>query len=297
MIQEKAKISVVTAFYHGNQYMEDYWDCLGAASAAADCPIEVVLINDSPEVSVCLSEKPMKNLKVRVIEHSKNCGIHQSRIHGIEEAEGAYLLILDQDDRISENYFKSQMEKIGDADVIVANGYDEYASRKGLLYQNHFSGMLALDEKMHLKVRNLIISPGQCLIRKEAVPAAWKKYVLKENGVDDAFLWFLMFDQNKKFVYNEEVLFTHCYTGTNISSTVEKMLHPHEELVACMLQMEGYPKKKARIYAKTVPYKFAIKGGKAALFRESIKHPDLFLTNLFYKLIFRGITANRENLQ
>lgn len=297
MKHKKTKISVITAFYNGNKYMMDYWACIGQACEASDCEIEVVLVNDSPGVEILLNESQYENLNVKVIANAENVGIHQSRIHGLEKAEGEFVLILDQDDRIEKHFFVSQLNAIGNADVSVANGYDEFSFRKGLLYKKRFSGELAIKERMHLRVRNMIISPGQCLIRKSAIPQEWKEYVLKCNGVDDALLWFLMFEKKNKFVYNHEVLFTHCYTGENISGTIDKMWSPHDELIACMKQMKNYSKKKARIYEKTVYYKFAIKKGKQALLIESLKHPGLFLDNFVYKMCFRGITANRENLQ
>ena len=297
MKQEKVKISVITAFYNGNKYMKDYWSCLGQACEVSDCEIEVLLVNDSPGVEILLNEKQYKNLNVKVISNATNMGIHQSRIYGLEEAQGEFVLILDQDDRIEKDFFDCQLDAIKDADVSVANGYDEFSFRKGHLYENRFSGELAIRERMHLRVRNMIISPGQCLIRKSAIPQEWKECVLKNNGVDDALLWFLMFEKKKKFVYNHTVLFTHCYTGENISGTIEKMLAPHDELIECMLRLKNYSKKKAQLYRKTVHYKFAIKKGKRALLTESVKHPVLFFDNLMYKLCFRGITANRENLQ
>lgn len=297
MNKEKVKISVITAFYNGNKYMEDYWACIGQVCSVTDCGIEVLLVNDSPGVEILMSPPPCDNLSVRVLTNSVNVGIHQSRIYGLEEAQGEFVLILDQDDRIEKNFFTSQLTAIKNADVSVANGYDEFSFRKGLLYENRFSGELAIQERMHLRVRNMIISPGQCLIRKSAIPQEWKEYVLKNNGVDDALLWFLMFEKKNKFVYNHEALFTHCYTGENISGTIEKMRAPHDELVDCMLEMKNYSKKKAQLYQKTVHYKFAIKRGKRVLLTESAKHPVLFFDNLMYKLCFRGITANRENLQ
>lgn len=291
------KVSVITAFYNGNKYMEDYWSCIGQVCEASNCEIEVLLVNDSPGIEILLNEKQYENLNVKVILNSTNVGIHQSRINGLEESQGEFVLILDQDDRIEKEFFNSQLNAIKDADVSVANGYDEFLFRKGRLYGNRFSGELAIKERMHLRVRNMIISPGQCLIRKNSIPQEWKEYVLKCNGVDDALLWFLMFEKKKRFVYNHAVLFTHCYTGENISGTIEKMQAPHNELVECMMQMKNYSKEKAQLYRKAVHYKFAIKKGKKALLIESMKHPVLFFNNVMYKLCFKGITANRENLQ
>ena len=36
---------------------------------------------------------------------------------------------------------------------------------------------------------------------------------MRTNGSDDLFLWILLFEKSYQFVINDEILYTHKYTG------------------------------------------------------------------------------------
>ena len=83
------KVSIITPFYHGRDYMKGYQQMLEAverytaAHPAADGTrdtVEVIIVNDSPEVPVPLSGINLGKPYWRVITNVKNVGIHASRI-------------------------------------------------------------------------------------------------------------------------------------------------------------------------------------------------------------------------
>ncbi len=64
-----------------------------------------------------------------------------------------------------------------------------------------------------------IVSPGQALIRKKSIPNEWTENILHNNYCDDAFLWILMKNKDKKFAVNNDMLYVHVETGKNASQS------------------------------------------------------------------------------
>lgn len=76
---------------------------------------------------------------------------------------------------------------------------------------------------VYAKSHNQIVSPGQCLIKKTAIPNEWLEYTTKNNGSDDLLLWVIMLSRGKKFVINKNPIYTHKYTGANLSDNIPEM--------------------------------------------------------------------------
>ena len=222
----QTKIAVITPFYKGNKFVIQLLECIEKNAACTDklqVQIEAVIVNDSPDTAVEIPEKEY-SFKVRVINHAENGGIHRARVTGLLAAEADYILFLDQDDVVEDCFIKDQLAKIGAADVIVANAWMEYEpGKKRKLYKSSYEFKKVLNKEVYLKSHNMITSPGQCLIKKEAIPKEWCEKIMKVNGSDDLYLWLLMFASGKKFVLNDSVLYTHSFTGENLSADEEKM--------------------------------------------------------------------------
>ena len=97
---------------------------VGNTPVVKNVEVEVILVNDSPWSTIDESKLSAIKQSYKIVVNKKNSGIHQSRVNGINIASCDYILLLDQDDKISENYFESQYEKAmkENADLIIANG-------------------------------------------------------------------------------------------------------------------------------------------------------------------------------
>ena len=226
-------VSVVIPYYHGDRFvprllhmMEENADLL---IKNGENELEVLFVNDSPEETVIV--KGDHSFQIKILTNPKNQGIHAARVHGLKKAKGEYILFLDQDDMITGNCLESQLRHIGEADLVIGNGYDtEPGGKKHLIFRDRAHQIAATHISCHYYYNNLIRSPGQVLIRKSSIPQYWADHILKNNGSDDALLWILMLSQNCKTEINEESLYIHTFTGENASGDDSAMLHSQMEV-------------------------------------------------------------------
>ncbi|MDD5853782.1 MAG: glycosyltransferase family 2 protein [Lachnospiraceae bacterium] len=241
-------ISVITPFYNGNKYMKQLFSILedNYKTLKTDFPnseMELVIVNDSPEIAVDLNFINVK-FEYRVVTHECNLGIQQARVTGLDNCKGDYILFLDQDDELFENAIAKQFELLinENSDMVICNAYMESADgKRDLLYKKRTDFNRLHDLKFFLKSHNVIKSPGQCLIKKKMIPAEWKKYIMKKNGSDDLFLWILMFEKKCKITVNKEPLYIHKYTGENLSDSEEKMSISSLEIVDLLKKINYVP--------------------------------------------------------
>ncbi len=284
------KFSVIIPFYKGNKYLKKMLDILGKNEkslndGAVKAELEVIIVNDSPDEEVTLPSYSDK-LNVKVIVHEKNSGIHQARITGLGHSKGKYIKFLDQDDEISDDCLLKEYKALGKADMVLSNAWSEKENGDKIL---HFKGTgqykNALVIGPYVKSHNQIISPGQCLIKREAIPQEWLKYVMKRNGSDDLFLWILMLSKNKKISVVKKPLYTHKYTGSNLSAEEVKMAESSMETANYLKQIDYIPRDLIRDFVRN--RKMCIESSGKNVFGRMwiwIKNLDIFFPRVFWKL-------------
>lgn len=221
-------VSVITPFYKGNDYIGGLVanimrNAANLKKVSENACIELIIVNDSPDINVELPDTT-GDVRCRVLVHEKNSGIHQARVTGLQNCKGEYILFLDQDDSVLDNFFVKQLPYMKKCDVVIGNANMENAEMKMTpLYRTNGDLKKVLAVETYINSHNQIVSPGQCLIRKSAIPEEWCQYIMDNNGSDDLFLWILMFYKHVRFQVNKECLYTHHYTGENLSASGSKM--------------------------------------------------------------------------
>lgn len=231
----RERISVIVPIYHGEKYIKSLVHMIeeGAVACKDRCIIELVLSNDDPK---CPLDGYVSNqMEIRIVETDVNRGIHGARVRGLKYCTGDYVVFLDQDDVIRADYIKSQYSRIGAADAVVCR----LISGNRLHYTDTFRFEYVITKEFMFEKWCPIVSPGQVLIKKEAISNTWKKFILANNGADDYFLWLCMMAENKKFVLNQEILFEHLITGENTSENTNLMMDSEEEMLQ-ILKRERY---------------------------------------------------------
>jgi glycosyltransferase involved in cell wall biosynthesis len=319
----KIRISIITPFYKGNAYMSSYRamirrnaETLQKSDLKDQMEFEVLLVNDSPDENVLLCDDFPS---VQLIQNPVNLGIQRSRIHGLREASGSYILFLDQDDILADNailsFGRALLEK-ADSDkpyIYVANAVLEQKDWKSLWYRTDYHKRQVGNKQAYLNIGTMIVSPGQCLIPKEWIPDFWIQHPLKENGSDDYFLWILLLEAGVEFRYLDKALYIHHYTSKNLSGDTRQTDQSTFEFVE-VLQTEleawkndSYPiGKDLSISVKQTLHdmntlrrmmKFKAdfrQGGRMEKIRQIFCHPCLFLRNVSFKIRSRtGYGFNR----
>ena len=219
-------ISIIIPIYKGNKYIPRLLMMIeqnhNLLSKTAECEIELILINDYPLEKLHIPDKAYP-FHICVKKNDSNAGIHASRTHGLDLAKGYYVVFLDQDDLISDNYLLSQWKTINNYgyDYLVCNGWWD---RFSLLLNENNTKFVLNDIETYLVEGNAIYSPGQVIIRRTAIPTVWKQNVLKENGADDFFLWIAALRLGHTLYYNPERLFFHTPQRTEDSIGIELMM-------------------------------------------------------------------------
>lgn len=319
----KIRISIITPFYKGNAYMPSYWamirrnaETLRKSDLKDLVEFEVLLVNDSPDETVMLCHDLPS---VRLIQNPKNQGIQRSRIHGLMEASGAYILFLDQDDILADDailgFGRAAVENpdLTHPYIYTANAVLEQKDWKSLWYRTAYHKRQVGNKETYLHIGTMIVSPGQCLLPRKWIPDFWIKHPLKENGSDDYFLWILLLEAGVDFRYIDQALYIHHYTSKNLSgdtSQTDQSTYEFIEIIKKTLETLGsdaYPigkdlsipvRKTLRdMESLRTMMKFKAdfrQGGKAEKIRQILSHPYLFLKNVNFKIRSRtGYGFNR----
>ena len=108
-----------------------------------------------------------------------------------------------------------------------------------MIYRSQEELDRSVREDIYRSGYNQIVSPGQVLIKKSAIPEEWCCNTLRNNGADDYYLWMLMFSQNKKMKIHNKVLYWHLISNINTSKNVDEMNASVYEMLS-QLRTSGY---------------------------------------------------------
>lgn len=220
--------SIIVPVFHGTQYIDDLIrqseEC--CRRLAHEDSVELVLVNDDP-LEVLSKDLESDLIRIITLDTDINRGIHGARVRGLEVCTGDYVLFLDQDDRIAPGYFSSQRECIGHYDGVVCQVIHEKKR-----YYNTDRPFEQIMTKEYMMMNGCpVVSPGQVMLRKEAIPDIWKKEILTKNGADDFLLWLCMVSLGSTFALNEKILFEHIVQYENASWNSYNMMCSETEMM------------------------------------------------------------------
>lgn len=287
-------ISVIVPFYYGNSHIEHIVTNVEENAKYLqlkhpDVKVELIFVNDSPEVEMEIEnqkkESAESGIQIKALQNDKNRGIHYSRVQGLKKAEGKYVVFLDQDDELDKHFLRMQFEAIRENDVVVCNGVHKYDTHEVVLYKNRYQLECTKQLKKYVTIRQQIASPGQCLIRKEAIPQEWYRFIMQKNGADDYFLWILMLSKGRKFEVNGKVLYNHVITGENCSADLQKMDCSVDEMVELLWKVPYIDMRTKRKMRRCNRYKQNFRYANPVWkILYSLQNLDLALLNVIFKV-------------
>lgn len=255
----KIDISIIVPIYKGKKYIDDIVLMVESNLAYCKrvemyCTVELIFVNDYPGETLGICDKELTDYDIVYINNVKNCGIHKARVIGIQSSRGQYILLLDQDDKIEENWIYTQYSKIADSDVIVGNGYRMMNGELRTIYKDSLKQSLTRIEDIYLLAANQIVSPGQCLIRKKSIPDEWMRNIVEINGGDDFYLWILMLETGCIFGRNEFKIYTHVDTGKNVSSNTIAMISSARNVIRLLEKSADVRKQAVKKYRRRIDF-------------------------------------------
>lgn len=175
----KPIVSIIIVNWNGGLVFEE---CLKSLSEVEKPSWELIVIdNGSTDGSQFLTDKIHLPAPIKLIQNKKNLGFAPANNQGYQEAKGKYVLLLNNDTRVTPNFLElltQRMEKdssIGavqpkiylmDTDNLLDNA-GSFITRIGFL--DHW-GFMQKDSKEYGKEREIFSAKGACmLIRKSVV--------------------------------------------------------------------------------------------------------------------------------
>lgn len=145
-----AEISVVIPVYLTEPYLAR---CIDSVLDQSFRDFELILVDDgSPDKCGEICEAyAQKDNRVKVI-HQANSGVSVARNHGLEMATGAYVVFIDSDDWVDENYLMAIRRSNAD---FVAHTFSTYSEDGSLIKrQNSPNSRLSINKKNVLELLN-----------------------------------------------------------------------------------------------------------------------------------------------
>jgi glycosyltransferase involved in cell wall biosynthesis len=288
-------ISVIVPFYKGNAYINELLKNVDQTAQVLQrqcgARMEVIIINDSPEVAV--EQTAQITVPVRVIPNEVNLGIHGSRVHGLKHAKGQWIQFLDQDDLLMPEHYPAQYRMAQDYDVMVGNGLYYYGENSRSIFPNRAVMQYYIQEKRFIMIRDLIASPGHCLIRKEVISSYWKENTMKINGADDYFLWMVLYHRNARFGIHENQVYVHRNNAEgNLSFDLERMHRSNCEMCDLLNAWDSYPAKKHDALRRSIVFKYLYDTKKMRMM-DWVRYFDKVVDNGMYRIATLVLSRKR----
>lgn len=205
------KVSVIVPVYNTEKYLER---CIDSIISQSFKDFELILINDgSKDKSLSImKEHARKDKRIRVFDQN-NKGPAITRNFGINQAKAKYVMFIDSDDYIDDNYIQDYYNVISKEDLdIVIGGYKRVVEKKVTftlqLKQGEFS-------------KYIITGPVCRIIRKQFLTNN-KIEFLDTNSSEDVYFNLMIYNKTKKIKIIDNIGYNYFYNKNSLSNTAHK---------------------------------------------------------------------------
>ncbi|MCT3049764.1 glycosyltransferase family 2 protein [Leuconostoc mesenteroides] len=126
MNQDEFKVSVVIAHYNAGNYIRKALDSLVRQTMNQD-DFEVIIVDDKSTKPLNIIQEYESQLKhLRIVVEDQNHGYPSiPRNHGIAQARGTFIMLMDQDDHLADDTLLTFVEFAGDDSDVIIGKYAE----------------------------------------------------------------------------------------------------------------------------------------------------------------------------
>lgn len=251
MINKDEKISVIVPIYNvKEQYFKK---CMQSITIQTYPNIEIILINDGSdeECKKIINEYVKKDERVIYIEHQKNQGISQARNSGIKIAKGEWIIFIDADDYVENNFCEEMLNVAKDTNSeCVACAYNRIYRKKIEKVQKKCNFIMN-NKQFFEEILNVQSGLGFCHMK------LWKADIIKKNNIqfnkelnvaEDALFCMKTSKYLNNIYFLNKTLYNYRFNSKSIVRKFDKM-YVYKYLCAMKFQKE-YVQKEWKNYEK-----------------------------------------------
>lgn len=215
-------ISVVIPVYNGSKHIQHMLNQLARQKNIDNIQYEYIFIDDGSTDDTLQQLKSAKKNDghIKVI-HQKNAGVSSARNSGLDYARGKWIVFIDIDDTISDDFLKIIFDTTSDdADDVIFYARKQYSKSNGKIFRDLPEGNVSL---WLLDMRSLDIPSSEDHWLKRVVwSRAYRSSFLKEQNIrfvpniniGEDFLFIIMVcNRTKKIAFSQKGFYTYCNDG------------------------------------------------------------------------------------
>ena len=237
------KISIIVPIYNAEKYISE---CIESIINQTYCNLEIILVDDgSIDASKKICDSYAKLDKRIKVFHNENRGVSYTRNFGIINSKGKYIIFVDADDTINENYVDlliSTMSKYN-SDIAIC-GFDFISSGINQKYiirdkGSVFEGILKND---YYALEPFLLTPWGKIYKRSILIEYNIFFPEKYNIAEDQIYNFNYLEIIKKYVFINETLYNY-YDRNNCSLSKNRDICNFNAEIECLKVKKKFLKK------------------------------------------------------
>lgn len=218
-------LTIVITFYNNAQYIDN---CIKNIKKIAN-DIEIIIMDDGSEKNnyekIEKKIQTLKNKNIKLIRNSKNMGAGYTKNKAVEISNGKYIIFLDCDDYVDNNYYSKIIETIDltNADIICTDIVPVIG--KKICNESILETSIIREQCKKISSNIFEVSPKVILGNKYSASACNKaikkeyllKYKFNENKCDDLTAIIPILCKAKKIMYISDIKYYYCQTQNSIT--------------------------------------------------------------------------------
>lgn len=185
-------ISIIMAAYNAEKTIEQ---AINSVLSQTYTNFELLVVNDcsTDRTAELVKSIAAKDSRVRLISNVKNSGVSYTRKHGLEEARGSWIAILDSDDAWAQEKLEKQikLQKKTNADLLFTGSAFMDADGKPIDWYLRAPSEVTYRQLL----KQNVLSNSSALVRKELYA---KYYAIGDGMHEDFAIWLSILKEGKK---------------------------------------------------------------------------------------------------
>lgn len=216
------KVSVIIPVYNSEKYISK---CLDSVLNQTYQNVEIIVINDgSKDNSIKILKEYEKKYENIILIDKKNEGVSKTRNLGINKATGDYIMFIDNDDFIDEDYIETYM-KNSDYDIVIGS-YKRIDNNNKLLFKYN------LNENSRW-TKYVVLAPWAKLYKKDFIIKNKIEFIDFKIG-EDVYFNLLCYSKTDNIKIINDFKYSWFYNNESVSNTSQRGLNKSVDITVLL---------------------------------------------------------------